>query len=63
MTEFQVPRMKCGGCAGTITAAIKAVDPQAVVETDPASKRVSVQSTVSEDALRAALENAGYPAQ
>ncbi|AZV92313.1 heavy-metal-associated domain-containing protein [Kerstersia gyiorum] len=63
MQEFQVPRMKCGGCATAITAAIKAVDPRAVVEADPASKRVSVESTASEAELRTALENAGYPAQ
>ncbi|MGO3741667.1 heavy-metal-associated domain-containing protein [Kerstersia sp.] len=63
MQEFQIPRMKCGGCAAAITQAIKALDPQAVVQADPASKRVSVQSAASEEALLAALEKAGYPAQ
>lgn len=61
--EFQVPRMKCGGCAATITAAIKVVDPQAHVAADPASKLVTVQSRASAADLRNALANAGFPPQ
>ena len=58
--QFQVPTMTCGGCARAITRAVQAVDPQAVVDADPTTKRVSVQSRVEEAVIRAAMTDAGY---
>lgn len=58
--QFQVPNMTCGGCARAITRAVQAVDPTAVVDADPATKRVIVQTRVEEAAIAAAMTDAGY---
>lgn len=61
MLRFQVPNMTCGGCARSVTAALTSVDPKARIETDPAAREVRIETTAGEDALRAALKEAGYP--
>ena len=33
--QLKVPSMACSACAETITKAIKAVDPKAIVQTNP----------------------------
>ena len=53
--------MSCGHCVRTVVATVKALDPQAVVEIDPATKRVSVQSDKDPAAVADALAEAGYP--
>jgi len=63
MFEYQVPKMTCGGCARAITRAVQAVDPHAVVEADPATKRVSIQSRAEEAAITTAMTKAGYEPQ
>ncbi|HGM5878434.1 TPA: heavy-metal-associated domain-containing protein [Stenotrophomonas maltophilia] len=59
--EFHVEGMTCGGCARSVTKAIELVDPQASVQADPASRRVQVQTSVSEAQIVAALTDAGFP--
>ena len=59
--EFHVEGMTCGGCARSVTKAIELVDPQASVQTDPASRRVQVQTSASEAQIVAALTDAGFP--
>lgn len=59
--EFHVEGMTCGGCARSVTKAIEQVDPAASVSADPASRRVQVQTTVSEAQIVAALTEAGFP--
>lgn len=58
-----IPALSCGHCVRAVTAAVQALDALAQVQADPASKRVQVQSTAGEAALRAALAAAGYPPQ
>ena len=68
--ELKVPNMACpkgyrfayGGCGKTITKAIHSIDPTAVVQTDPKTKRVIVDSNASESSVREAIAAAGYPA-
>jgi copper chaperone len=61
MNTFDVMDMTCGHCASTITQAVKAIDPQARVQIDLATHRVSVdQGQADAQALRKAIAEAGY---
>jgi copper chaperone len=59
--ELTVPSMACSACSDTITKAIKAVDPDAVVQADPKTKLVNVESEKPETEIREAIASAGYP--
>jgi len=58
--EFQVNDMSCGGCARSITNAVKQVDPAASVDVDIAQKTVKVTSSVSPENVLNAISEAGY---
>jgi copper chaperone len=60
MIEFKVEDMTCGGCASAITRAVKAVDAEGKCEVDLASKRVRIESRQPAEALRSAIEDAGF---
>lgn len=60
MHTFTVSDMTCGGCAAAITQAIKRLDPGAVVQADPATKRVTVESRMPATAVAQAIAAAGY---
>ncbi|MCF4966413.1 heavy-metal-associated domain-containing protein [Nostoc sp. CMAA1605] len=60
--QLTVPNMSCSVCAGKITNAVKSVDAEAIVEADPQTKLVNVESQASETAIKDALAAAGYPA-
>jgi copper chaperone len=60
MLELTLPGMTCGGCARGVTAAIKAVDPSAEVVTDVPGRTVRVSTTASAQAVKSALDEAGY---
>lgn len=62
MYLFNIPKMTCGGCAMSVTKALQGVDAKARIDTNPAKREVSVESSVDEATLRAALRQAGYPA-
>ncbi|MEB3338677.1 MAG: heavy-metal-associated domain-containing protein [Leptolyngbyaceae bacterium] len=59
--QLTVPSMACSACADTITKAVKTVDAAAVVEADPKTKLVSIETQASESSVKAAIANAGYP--
>ncbi len=59
-TEFHLPSMTCGGCAGRVTRALQAADPQARVTVDLSRQAVQVQSALGRPALERALAAAGY---
>lgn len=63
MRNFTVTGMTCGHCARSVSAAIKSVDPEAVVDVDLAGKKVSVDSTADDESLRKAIEAEGYRAE
>jgi copper chaperone len=58
--EFQVEGMSCQHCIAAVTSAIRERDAAAQVQVDLASGRVVVDSTQSVDALKAAIDEAGY---
>ncbi len=60
MTRFDVPGMSCGHCTATIEKTIKAVDLNAKVTCNTGTRKVDVDSTLSENALAEAIRNAGY---
>lgn len=60
--DLKIENMTCGGCAKSVTRAIQSVDPSARVETNPATRQVSVETTASKAELHQALQDAGYPA-
>lgn len=59
--QFHLDDMVCGGCARAVTKAIKAVDPQADIVTDPETHLVQVQTSVAQDQIAAVLREAGFP--
>lgn len=60
--QFHIENMTCFGCAKSVTKAIKSIDASAVVEPDPANRKVDVRTSVSRSAVEAVLVEAGYPA-
>ena len=63
MIKFNVPDMSCGHCAGVITQALKALDPQLTLDFDMPARTLQVQSGQPAEALLRALDAAGYPAR
>jgi copper chaperone len=59
-TEFQVEGMSCQHCVAAVTNAIREQDDGAQVQVDLAAGRVAVESTQSVEALKAAIDEAGY---
>ena len=59
--ELKVQSMACSACSDTITKAIKAVDPNAMVQADPKTKLVNVETEKPETEIRNAIASAGYP--
>jgi copper chaperone len=60
--ELKIENMTCGGCANSVTKAIQSVDPTAKIETNPATRLVTVETTATTAALQQVLEDVGYPA-
>lgn len=61
MMNFIIPDMTCSGCANSVTKVILEFDDNAIVEADPANRKVQIQTLADERVLRAALKEAGYP--
>ncbi|WP_375057436.1 heavy-metal-associated domain-containing protein [Zobellella sp. DQSA1] len=61
MLTFTLPDMTCGHCTGAITRALKALDPDCILEFDLPAHRLQVQSSAGRDELVEALAEAGYP--
>lgn len=60
MHEFKVNDMSCNHCVQAITKAALAVDPQAKVDIDLPGRAVRIESGAAAQALRNAIEEAGY---
>jgi copper chaperone len=60
---YSVPGMHCGHCKAAVERELSAVEGVDAVEADLDSKRVTVSGqSLSDDALREAIEEAGYEA-
>jgi copper chaperone len=60
MQRYKAPEMNCGHCVSTIEAAVKRVDPHAVISADLAGHQVTVQTQIDTDRIAAAIHSAGY---
>jgi copper chaperone CopZ len=61
--EYVVGGMSCAHCTAAVTEEVEQVDGVDAVEVDLESKRVVVRGAdVSDDAVRAAIREAGYEA-
>jgi copper chaperone len=58
--KYKVSGMTCGGCVRSITNAITARDATAKGEVDMPAGIVSVEGDLSEDAVKDAVEGAGF---
>jgi P-type Cu+ transporter len=61
MYELTVEDMSCGHCVGRVTKSVQALDKDAKVDVDLATKKVKVDSTADMDAIARAIDAAGYP--
>lgn len=61
MTTFSVEGMSCGHCVSAVTRAVQQVDAAASVQVDLSKQTVAVTSSAGTDAVKAAIEQAGYP--
>ena len=59
--EFHVENMTCGGCARGVTRAIQALDANAKVIADPPNRKVTVETTATQEQVAEALTVAGFP--
>jgi len=63
MYRFEVPGMKCSGCARKVERAIKAKDASAEFNADLENKRVTVTSSMSQADIAETIQDAGYANQ
>jgi copper chaperone len=61
MYELQVEGMTCGGCANSVKRSVQAVDNNAKVDVDLASKKVRVDTEADLSVVKSAISEAGYP--
>jgi len=61
--KLLIQDMSCAGCVRSVTAAVKALDPQAAVNVDLDSKLAEIESSQPADAIIQALDEAGFPAE
>ena len=61
--QFHIATMECGGCVRGVVKALHSIDPTAQIETDLATKTVTVQSTLPGTGFLPALDAAGFRAE
>ncbi len=61
--EFSVPEMSCGHCTAAIEKAVKDVDPAATVNCDLDTRRVAVDTSISQADVSLAIKAAGYESE
>lgn len=57
---YQVPDISCGHCKNAIEGEVGHLEGVASVDVDVDSRRVTVEGSASDEAIRAAIEEAGY---
>ena len=60
MLEFKVPGMVCEGCVDIVAQAIKTNEPNAQINIDLDSKKVSVDTQASAESIKQIITAAGY---
>lgn len=60
MYEIKVSGMTCGGCAGSITNALKSLDSKAQINIDLNSQTVQINTTRTKEEISLAIKEAGF---
>jgi copper chaperone len=60
MSVFRVPDMHCDGCVRSVTGAVRDLDGKAAVQADLQTRQVRVETTASDEAVAAAIREAGF---
>ena len=60
--DLKVPEISGGGCVNAIANAVKTLDANAIVQGNLTTNIVSVETQVSETAIREAIAKIGFPA-
>ncbi|MFM1991660.1 MAG: hypothetical protein RJA99_4617 [Pseudomonadota bacterium] len=63
MFTFKINDMTCGHCVGSITAAVRSIDPAATVQVDLGRREAAVDTRATRAAVEAAIREAGYTPQ
>ena len=63
MTSYSIPDMNCGHCRAAVETAMRELDPSATFAVDLDSRTGEIASAAPDEAVRAKLAEAGYPAQ
>lgn len=58
--KFQIEDMTCGGCARSVTQAIKNIDSTAELDIDVPARLVEIRSQKSAEELQTVLTAAGF---
>ena len=58
--QLKVPSIACGGCADTITKAIKNYESDADVQVEVEQKIVTVETKASEESIKQVITAAGH---
>lgn len=59
--QFHLDDMTCGGCARTVTKAIKTLDPDAQITANPPTRLVEITTTAARERVVSAMREAGFP--
>ncbi|WP_347416144.1 heavy-metal-associated domain-containing protein [Paracoccus sp. (in: a-proteobacteria)] len=62
MTTLNIPNMSCGHCKATVEKTIHTIDPEAQIDFDMASRKITVGGSANLKDVQTALAAAGYPA-
>ncbi len=62
MTTYSIPAMSCGHCRATVEKTVLGLDPAATLSFDMPARTVAINTQRDDAQLRAALQDAGYPA-
>jgi copper chaperone len=60
MPVFRVPDMHCEGCVRSVTGAVRDLDDKATVRADLQTRQVRVETTAPDEAVAAAIREAGF---
>ena len=61
MYQIRTEGMTCGGCAGAVTRAVKALDASATVSVDLETQRITVDSTKAREEVARVINEIGFP--
>jgi len=63
MTLLSVPDMSCGHCKASVTQALSALPGADAISVDLTTRQVDVAGSAAPEAILAALNEIGFPAQ